>query len=846
MRVAFYIKIFIAFIIFATVLLTLFFFLSKNFYQNHYENLSAKTFTEFLDYKKKSFTQTLESENKRLRHLIHTTAFKQFINSHKEDALLEILKNALLSNDELLEYKIINKFSQELLSVSKQSGTLQVAKKSKLSSALERQEFFEVLKLQDNNIWHSYIKLDTQHGQLQYPIKPVLKSVISKNGYFVIAVMDAQKLLQKNFQLRNYHTFIISNEGDFLLHANSKYNWSKYFYPKLTLKNLYSEDYSKILKYNAYLTNGYIAQRVYIDSSNYFIVLMQFDQTIMERFKDTNYIIIVIGIILSIVLALLFSNPIARLNKQLEQEKESLNLSVIENVNLLGDSLALIDKYVMYVKLDTQFKIIDASAYYCEISGYDKWELIGQNYQKVLSQEVDFELIKNTISKGEVYSGEIKNVKKFAEEFWLASNFEPSYDEKNNIVGYTAICNNITYQKKIHSLYNDLNNQIEQLNAIFQNAKSGIALLDYEGNFQNINIAFCDLLHFSKQELENSNLFKLALQDQHDFLNLMMKQAKEFGSMSDIEVVLQSKNKEYVHLNISFSLMPDKTNIVLVANSLEDKRKLQELNLNLEQRVQEEVTKNIAQEKLHQEQQIKNAKLTSIGTLAAGITHEINTPLTYLKGNFELMQYDIEDLPDDCVQKQNMLDDSVKITEAINRIANIVESMREMSQTSSEAKDKTNIYATLITSLTMAYNRSKLISRIYLNDTLFDINNINKNAHTFYAKVQKQRIEQVWVIIVNNALDELHKIEDYEQRVLHINIFEQEGSIVVRFKDNAGGINEKIIHKIFEPFVSSKEHSGMGVGLNIAKKIVDEQEAKILAYNQDDGAVFEVQFEAYN
>lgn len=114
----------------------------------------------------------------------------------------------------------------------------------------------------------------------------------------------------------------------------------------------------------------------------------------------------------------------------------------------------------------------------------------------------------------------------------------------------------------------------------------------------------------------------------------------------------------------------------------------------------------------------------------------------------------------------------------------------------------------------------------------------------FCSKVQKQRIEQVWIIVINNALDELIKIDDYEKRVLNIFLFEEKDEIVVKFKDSAGGIKEDILEDIFEPFVSSKEHSGMGVGLNIAKKIVDEQDGNIKAYNEDNGAVFEIRLKA--
>ena len=60
------------------------------------------------------------------------------------------------------------------------------------------------------------------------------------------------------------------------------------------------------------------------------------------------------------------------------------------------------------------------------------------------------------------------------------------------------------------------------------------------------------------------------------------------------------------------------------------------------------------------------------------------------------------------------------------------------------------------------------------------------------SNIQKQRIEQIWIIIINNALDELVKIEDYENRELKIDILEEKNNILVRFKDNAGGLNKEI------------------------------------------------------
>ncbi len=270
----------------------------------------------------------------------------------------------------------------------------------------------------------------------------------------------------------------------------------------------------------------------------------------------------------------------------------------------------------------------------------------------------------------------------------------------------------------------------------------------------------------------------------------------------------------------------------------ESQKKLEKINKTLNEKISQEVEKNIKQMELMQEEQIKSVKLSSIGALAAGITHEINTPLTYIKGNFELMQFDIEDLPSSSI-KERIEDNTHKILDGISRIANIVESMREVSQISNETKAVENIYSTIHTSLTVSYNAAKTMVKIYLNGDLFSVA-MDKDKYRFESYIQKQRIEQVWIIIINNALDELVKIQEYEKRFLKIDIKELEDHIQVTFHDNAGGIKEDILDKLFDPFVSTKKSGGIGVGLNIAKKIVEEQKGSIKAYNKGDGAVFEV------
>ena len=103
-----------------------------------------------------------------------------------------------------------------------------------------------------------------------------------------------------------------------------------------------------------------------------------------------------------------------------------------------------------------------------------------------------------------------------------------------------------------------------------------------------------------------------------------------------------------------------------------------------------------------------------------------------------------------------------------------------------------------------------------------------------------QRIEQVFIIIINNALDALKMIDDFEQRSLQITFDETDKDVIIRFKDTGGGINKEILPKIFDPFQSNKEEGGIGIGLNVAKRIIDDHGGKIVPSNHENGALFEV------
>ncbi|XPV67989.1 MAG: PAS domain S-box protein [Halarcobacter sp.] len=838
MKTTFSLKLFLAFLVFGFILFFSSFYLSYTIFNKIFKKDKINTYLELVDRHENELQKLINHQKFLLKQIHDTVEYKTF----DKHSLEKSLSTIILSDDSLIELSILkNNTGKELINLSEDNQKI-VIEKDYFETLSSFEIFSDILKLKNNSIYNSAIKLNKKDAEIISPLEPIIYFAIKDNKYTIISKVDVSEFLES----LSFVSYIIDEDKNIIYDKNNIYSWSRYFYSDLDLKNVIKAYGDYLLNSNSSISsNYYYFKKIKVNGKIYLnIILNNSDisfKEFLDKYESSIYAVMYMSFIVALLLALVFTSPLSNINKKLISEKNLLNDSMEKNKLILSDALELINQYVMYIKVDPSWNIVDISSYFCKVSGYQKEELIGHPYKKLLDQKSyeEFDEVVEYLKDKNIWSGELLSVKKLGLEYWVSSQIETNYNQNKEIISYTEIRTNIDDKKRIEKLYNDLNYQIEQLNVIFQNANSGIALINIDGKFKKFNSAFFNIFQYSEDELFEENFFELADDTSKNLLLDISNELKEIDSISNVELVFLTKNNEEIYLDVSLRILPDKKNIVLVINSLEDKRKLQELNQTLEQRVSDEVQKNIEKDRLHQDQQIKNAKLTSIGTLAAGITHEINTPLTYLKGNFEMLQMDIEDLPHTKI-KEDMEEGCSKIEEAINRIAVIVESMREMSQSSSVAKEKSNIYATLITSLTMAYNVSKQISKIYLNNEIFSITNINKTKFEFYSDIQKQRIEQVWIIIINNALDALKNIEDYEKRELNILVYEQEDEVIVKFTDNAGGIKDEIIDKIFDPFISTKQHSGMGVGLNIAKKIIDEQDGEIVAYNKDSGAVFEV------
>jgi len=249
-----------------------------------------------------------------------------------------------------------------------------------------------------------------------------------------------------------------------------------------------------------------------------------------------------------------------------------------------------------------------------------------------------------------------------------------------------------------------------------------------------------------------------------------------------------------------------------------------------------------------QEQLFRQDKLAAVGQLAAGIAHEINNPVGFVKSNLvslrkytsrllawvdtvdgevlrwlprrvkgELetrrrqlnMAYIRDDLP-------SVIDESL---EGVERIRKIVSDLLSYARNDAEAVKPVDLLSCIDSSVSLLWNEIKHRCEL-----------IRECAPLPPVLCDPQRISQVFVNIISNAL---HALPPEGGRLTIQTLVEGE-SAVVRFIDNGSGIPADILTRIFDPFFTTKEPGkGTGLGLAISHQIVQRYGGSIEVESQE-------------
>lgn len=266
-----------------------------------------------------------------------------------------------------------------------------------------------------------------------------------------------------------------------------------------------------------------------------------------------------------------------------------------------------------------------------------------------------------------------------------------------------------------------------------------------------------------------------------------------------------------------------------------------------------------------QMQLLQSEKLAGIGQLAAGIAHEINTPIQYIGDNVRFFQESFNDIDNhlsQCDQLSKNTQD-IQLTSFIEKIneskeefdmdflreevpqaieqtlngvahvSQIVRSMKSFSHPGTKEKTLTNINEAIENTITVSRNEWKYVAEM---DTDLDT---NLPAVSCFPG----ELNQVFLNMIINAAQAIGarlKLEESTIGLIRIQTREVENEVEISISDSGAGIPQKVQDKIFDPFFTTKEvGKGTGQGLAISwSVIVDKHGGKIWFDTNKTGTTF--------
>ncbi|RUR30769.1 sensor histidine kinase [Vreelandella andesensis] len=220
-----------------------------------------------------------------------------------------------------------------------------------------------------------------------------------------------------------------------------------------------------------------------------------------------------------------------------------------------------------------------------------------------------------------------------------------------------------------------------------------------------------------------------------------------------------------------------------------------------------------------QDELIQAAKLAVLGQLAAGINHELNQPLAAIRAYAENGRRFIE------LARVDKADANLaQIVELTQRMADISAQLRQFSRKSSERQETISVQACIEYALRLFHSRLR-------DDGIKVVHQWPEE--TLWVEGDLVRLEQVLVNLISNALQAMKELAS-PMLTLSVEIAQQH--VMISVADNGPGIPEHHLSQIFEPFFTTKAPgSGLGLGLSISSRIMEDLGGKLQVTNQPTG-----------
>ena len=379
-----------------------------------------------------------------------------------------------------------------------------------------------------------------------------------------------------------------------------------------------------------------------------------------------------------------------------------------------------------------------------------------------------------------------------------------------------------------------------RLRTIIDSTPLGICITNEDGIFEYVNDAYCRIYGYAPAELVGAHFTTIVAPDKVQFWRdlhdkYMRMTGEEIRGYSDIRTEWIVRHKDGKPITI----------LADAARITREDGKHQKVTFVMNISEMAKLRENLRQSEM---QLMQAEKMSSLGQMVAGVAHEVNTPLGYVKSNLQLLM-------DAQKEMKSLLALHQKLKEQIlhgssNAVAKLLGDIEKQSEA---ATLHAEIEKMCLNSLDGIERIQELVSSLKnfsrLDEAAFKQTDLNDNiestlkiaAHLVREKgikIEKDfgtlpeipaypaQLNQVFLNLLTNAVQAV----THEKGKIVITTRQDGANAVVKVSDNGTGIQPEHLNKIFEPFFTTKDvGKGTGLGLSIVYKIIEKHGGKVFA-----------------
>ena len=349
---------------------------------------------------------------------------------------------------------------------------------------------------------------------------------------------------------------------------------------------------------------------------------------------------------------------------------------------------------------------------------------------------------------------------------------------------------------KVKERTEELNNSQAQLLNVING--SGLGYWDWNIKEEKfiVNKTWLSMIGENKNNFYNSTnewLERIHPNDRRSVLPKIKKAFSQNKSFS-LEYRMMHNNGKYIWIeSVGGVVKRDKKNIPIQASGIH--RNINEKKVN-ETRIQE------------QEIVIHNqAKVAAVGEMLKNISHQWKQPLSIITTIASTIQFKYELKQE--IPTEEIITYSQEILSNSNYLAKIINDFSSYFENETQEKENKNLYQTI--------TKIEKLAVCSQNNEISFINDIDKKL---YFDLNENLFIQALLNIFNNSCDAFKAIEKQKKLIL-VKVYKKDDCIKIIIKDNAKGIEEELLDKIFEPYFTTKHQSlGTGIGLFMTTQVI--------------------------